>query len=75
MITARRYPHKIYIDISQRRQAERLCEEHIGPRIYYLQRNVGGKKWYITSENQLVGRLELGVEDPKWLSFLALQLT
>ncbi len=75
MITTRRYSHKLIINSEKRRLAENLCESIIGPRIYYLTRNVGGKKWYITTDGVDPGKIEIGVDDPKWLTILALQLT
>lgn len=75
MISERRYSAKIILSSSKRDEVIRLCEQHIGPRIYYLHRNLGGKKWYVTSEGVKPGEIELGVADEAMLSFLALQLS
>lgn len=51
-----------------------LCEQHVGPRLYWLHNRVGGIDWEVVPNYRDRRRTTLKLADPKILTFILLKI-
>jgi hypothetical protein len=51
-----------------------LCEQHVGPRLYWLHNQIGGTGWHVTPYYGDSRRTKIALADPALLTFILLKI-
>lgn len=67
-----KFHHRVAIPEGKVDEIRRYLETNVGPRLYYLQSQMGGKKWLIRNDRE-PGKRTVEVADSEHATYIALK--